>query len=122
MKGDVMFSNVILPDVPIDQMRGLFSLLTLIANPESKAASDLLTKLSAEKDAAVATLAAIAVERAEIERRSAALATLEAREAAVVARETQLATAQADVDRRTTSLNERLKAIAAAAQGFSAKV
>ncbi len=117
-----MFQNVILPDVPVDQTRGLFSLLTLIANPQSKAASDLLTKLSEEKDTAVATLAQIAVERSEIERRAVALTTLEAREVAVAAREAQLSTAQADVDRRTKSLNDRLVAIAEAARGFAPKV
>jgi hypothetical protein len=115
-----MFQNVILPEVTVSEMRGLMTLLTLIGNGQSQAAADFLAKLSAEKDAAVATLAAIAVERAEIEKRNSALATLEARELAVAQREAQLATAQADIDRRTTALNERLKAIAAAAQGFGA--
>jgi hypothetical protein len=99
-------------------MKGVFSLLTLIGNPQAQAAADFLAKLSAEKDAAVTTLAAIAVERAEIERRAAALATVEARETAVAQREQQLATAQADIDRKVKSFNERMKAVAAAAQGF----
>jgi hypothetical protein len=113
-----MFANVILPDVPVDQMRGLFALLQLIANPSSQAAIDLLQKLSAEKDAAVSALTQIAVERAEIDRRNSVLATLEAREAAVSERERQLATTQADIDRKTADFNARMKAVAAAAQGF----
>src|SRR5262245_38461213 len=109
-----MFANVILPDVPVDQMRGLMALLSLIASPEAKASADFLAKLSAEKDAAVATLTQVAIERAEIERRGTALAALEAREIAVSQRETQLAAAQADLDRRTAAFNARMAAVAAA--------
>jgi chromosome segregation ATPase len=48
-----MFNAVIMPEVSINEMRGVLSLLDLIGNPKSKAAAEFLQKLSAEKDAAV---------------------------------------------------------------------
>jgi hypothetical protein len=110
-----MFANVILPDVPVDQMRGLFSLLTLIANPNSQAAIDFLTKLSAEKDAAIAALNQSQMNVAEAARLAATVTDLEAREIALAERELKLAEAQAELERRRSEFNDNLRKLAALA-------
>jgi chromosome segregation ATPase len=64
-----MFSNVILPETTVSEMRGLMTLLHLIAHPQhAETAAELLTKLSAEKDAAVEAAKQAAADKAEIER------------------------------------------------------
>src|SRR5258708_5907483 len=110
-----MFQNVILPDVPPDQMRGIFSLLQLIANSQSQTAADFLTRLSAEKDAAVEAAKRAATDRAETERLAREMSNFPAREAALAQRELALAADRADLDRRNADFNDRLRKLAALA-------
>jgi hypothetical protein len=113
-----MFANVILPDVPVDQMRGLFALLTLIANPQSQAASDFLAKLSEEKDAAIEAAKQAAADRAKTEELARELAGMQAREAPLVQREAALAEASVSLENRSAAFNARMQAVAAAARSI----
>jgi hypothetical protein len=108
-----MFANVILPDVPVDQMRGLFALLGLIANPNSKAAADFLQRLSDEKDAAIAEKHQASVHRAEAERLHAAMSGLEAQKISLAERELALSQASADLERRRSEFMATMRTIAA---------
>jgi hypothetical protein len=108
-----MFQNSFLPDVPPDQMRGVFALLTLIANPNSQAAIDFLQKLSAEKDAAVAALTQSQQNNADTARLAATVTDIERRELALAERELALSQASADLERRRSEFNEHVKKLAA---------
>jgi hypothetical protein len=107
-----MFQNVILPDVPVDQMRGVFALLSLIGNPQSQAATEFLQKLSAEKDAAVAALNQSQLNNADTARLAATVSDLQAREAALAERETALADARAALERDRAAFQATMKSIA----------
>jgi predicted ABC-class ATPase len=112
-----MFQNSFLPDVTPNDMRGVMSLLALIANPESKAAIEFLAKLSAEKDQAVAALNQSAANVGEAARLAATVSDLEAREIALAGRETALAEAQAAHNLRVGEFRAHAQAMAAAVTG-----
>ncbi len=112
-----MFQNVILPDVPVDQMRGLMSLLHLISNHQSQAAADFLIKLSIEKDAAIEAAKQAAADRAKTEELARELTSLQAREASLTERERVLAEAQSAHDLRVVDFNARVQAMATALTG-----
>lgn len=59
-----MFQNVIMPEVTLNDMKGVMSLLALIGNPQSQAATEFLKKISEEKDAAVASATQAAADKA----------------------------------------------------------
>ncbi|SRR5258708_66447 len=109
-----MFQNVILPDVPPDQMRGIFSLLQLIANSESKAAAEFFQKLSAEKDAAIEAAKQAAADRAATEALARELSNLAVREAALLEGQAALARERAAIDLKVAEFDARMKALVAA--------
>ncbi len=113
-----MFANVILPDVPVDQMRGLFSLLSLIANSQSQTAADFLTRLSAEKDAAVEAAKQAATDRAAAEALHREMPDITARQVVLIERERILAEGQADLARRESEHRSRLQSLAALASAI----
>jgi chromosome segregation ATPase len=89
------FQNVILPEVTVSEMRGLMTLLHLIAHPQhAETAAELLTKLSAEKDAAVEAAKQAASDRIAAEK---AAATVQAHHADL---EDRLARTEADLRKR----------------------
>jgi hypothetical protein len=110
-----MFANVIMPEVTVNEMRGLMVLLQLIGNGQSQQAADLLAKLSAEKDAAVEAAKQAASDRLETERLARELTGMQAREASLAEGQRQLSAERADLDRRAVDFDARLKAIRAAA-------
>lgn len=60
------FGNVVLPETTVHEMKGLWALLDLINNPQSKQAQEFLEKLGAEKDAAVAAAKSAADDHASV--------------------------------------------------------
>ena len=112
-----MFANVILPEVPVDQMRGVLSLLTLIANPQAQAAGEFLKKLSEEKDAAAELRRQAAQDRAEAERLLATVHAIKDREILLAEGELRLAEAQQSLARDKARHREVVDAFTAAVAG-----
>ncbi len=111
------FNHSFMPDVAVSEMRGIMSLLHLIANSESKTALDFLTKLSSEKDAAIEAAKQAAADRAKTEELARELTGMQAREASLTERERVLAEAQTAHDRRVADFNARVQAMATALTG-----
>ncbi|SRR5258708_1144313 len=109
-----MFANVILPEVTVSEMRGLFALLSLIANPDSKVAAEFLAKLSAEKDAAVEAARAAAADRTATEALARELSNLAVREAALLEGQIALARERAAIDLKVAEFDARMKALVTA--------
>lgn len=72
------FGNVVLPEMSLHEMKGLWALLDLINNSKSKEAQEFLERLGAEKDTAVAAAKSAADDRAAVEAKHKEAATFHA--------------------------------------------
>lgn len=86
------FGNVVIPETTVHEMKGIWALLDLINNPQSKDAQAFLEKLSAEKDAAVAAAKSAADDHAAVAQKHKEAATFHAEATAMKAAADKLMT------------------------------